>query len=494
LDERHIPVNIVRMPTNFPPLEAGHGLSGMGTPDMRGTYGTFTFFTNKPSPADADHHDLEPRQVPGGVIVPVRVENHRARLHLEGPSNTLRKDQQRAAVDLTVDIDPQEPTARFQMGDTQFILQQGEWSPWIVASFPLIPHLADASGMFRVYAKELRPYLQIYVSPININPEHPELPISSPESYSKDLSRKVGLFYTQGMAEDTAALRQNVFNFKEYVAQSKLVATEHLKLLRNAVDEFKDGLLFFHFFGIDQNSHMMFGKHDGPLLETYKMVDRAIGEVMAKAGDATLIVMSDHGFSTFDRAVHLNSLLMKEGFLFLDDPKNTGSDELFVHVDWTRTEAYAVGLNGLYVNLAGREQNGIVDPGERDLVLKKIADKLLAYRDPVSGKKVIDTIYFPKEHFHGDMVDTSPDLLIGYSEGYRASWQTALGAIPPTIVDDNTEAWLADHCIAAHFVPGVLISNRKSKLEDPRLPDLTVSLLNEFGVNKPEGAVGRNIY
>jgi predicted AlkP superfamily phosphohydrolase/phosphomutase len=494
LAEHNIPVNVIRMPTNFPPIEAGHSLSGMGTPDMRGTFGTFTFFTDKPSPGDADHHELKPRQVPGGIIVPITVKNHRAELRVEGPSNTLRKDQMRTAVTLTVDIDPQEPVARFQTGDVQFILKQGEWSPWIKAGFTLIPAVKDAAGMFRVYAKELRPFLQVYVSPINIDPAHPELPITYPEQYSQDLNEAIGPFYTQGMAEDTAALRQGVFNRDEYLAQSRLVATEHLKLLRHELDRFDNGLLFFHFFGVDQNSHMMWGKFDEPLLQTYKMVDEAVGWVMEKAGDATIVVMSDHGFSTFDRAVHLNSLLMQEGFLALDDPNNAGSDELFVHVDWSRTRAYALGLNALYLNLFDRERNGIVDRVDSESLLKKIAGKLLAYRDPKNGKQVVDTVYFPREHFHGDMVESAPDLLIGYAEGYRASWQTALGAIPKSIVEDNNEAWVADHCIAARFVPGVLISNRKSTLDDPKLQDLTVSLLSEFGVSKPEGSTGRVIY
>lgn len=494
LAENNIPVNVIRMPTNFPPIEAGYSLSGMGTPDMRGTFGTFTFFTSKPAAGDADQHELHSRQVPGGLIVPVRVDDHVAELRLEGPANTLRKDRAKTGVTIRVDIDPEQPIARFESEGTQFVLKQGEWSPWIKTSFPVIPWLKSASGMFRVYAKELKPYLQVYISPINIDPAHPELPISSPDTYSKELSQAVGPFYTQGMAEDTAALRQNVFDRDEYAAQSRLVANEHLRLLRYGVDHFKEGLLFFHFFGVDQNSHMMWGKFDKPLLDTYKLIDHEIGSVMDKAGDATIIVMSDHGFSTFDRAVHLNSVLMRDGFLALDDPNNTGSDELFVHVDWSKTRAYALGLNALYLNLAGREQNGIVDPMDRELELKQIADKLLAFRDPKTGQKVIDTIYFPREQFHGDMVDSAPDLLIGYAAGYRASWQTALGAIPNSTVEDNTEAWVADHCIASHLVPGVLISNRKSRLDDPQLQDLTVSLLQEFGVGKPEGSTGRNIY
>jgi hypothetical protein len=124
--------------------------------------------------------------------------------------------------------------------------------------------------MFRIYAKEFRPFLQIYVSPINIDPAHPEMPVSTPEDYSAELAQAVGPYYTQGMAEDTAALRQGVFTLDEYIAQSRLVATEHLKVFRNALDGFREGLLFFHFFGVDQNSHMMWGRYEKPLLDTYR--------------------------------------------------------------------------------------------------------------------------------------------------------------------------------------------------------------------------------
>jgi predicted AlkP superfamily phosphohydrolase/phosphomutase len=265
------------------------------------------------------------------------------------------------------------------------------------------------------------------------------------------------------MAQDTAAYRQGVFNRAEYIEQSREVSEEHWKLFWNALGRFHNGLLFFHFFGIDQDSHMLWGKYDDDLLGTYKSVDEAIGLVRKRAADATLIVMSDHGFTTFDRAVHLNSWLMKEGFLALDDPRSAGEEEFFAHVDWSRTKAYSIGLNGIYLNLQGRERDGIVAPGdEADAVLQSLVGKLKQARDPDTGKLMVGDLTLTQREFHGDMLAGAPEIIVGYNPGYRSSWETALGAVPAALVENNTDAWRADHCIDARFVPGVLISNRCS--------------------------------
>ena len=482
LAERGVPVNVIRMPTNYPPIECeGNSLAGMGTPDLRGTFGTFSFYTSEAVE--------KTRQVPGGQIFRADPRNGHASLRIEGPPNTLREDRSRVFVHLEVDVDPSVPVARFETDGVQFVLRQGEWSEWIPARFPFMPgpfgsNLTSAAGMFRVYAKQLRPSFQIYVSPININPADPALPISSPVSYSKELAKARGPFYTQGMAEDTAALRQGIFTREEYLSQARLVAQEHLGLLDHALEQFQDGLLFFHFFGVDQNSHMLWGKYDQELLESYKLVDQALGRTLQKAGDATVIVMSDHGFSSFDRAVHLNSWLMREGFLTLDGSR----------VDWSKTQAYALGLNGLYINLSGRERNGIVRPEERDAVMRKLKDRLLLFRDPDSSKAVIDTVYTTNERVLPGAFEQAPDLIVGYHATFRASWETALGAVPAKTVEDNTEAWIGDHCVAAHIVPGVLLSNRRSRVSDPKLADLTVSLLAEFGIAPGQGMKGRAIF
>jgi predicted AlkP superfamily phosphohydrolase/phosphomutase len=296
------------------------------------------------------------------------------------------------------------------------------------------------------------------------------------------------------MAQDTAAYRQHVFTKDEYIVQSRDVSRELLKVLRYGLTHFHDGLLFFHFFGIDQNSHMLWGKHEDDLLNTYQLVDRTVGWVQKHMRGGTLIVMSDHGFTSFDRSVNLNTWLMQEGFLTLTDPTQVGSDEMFAHVDWARTKAYSIGLNALYVNQLDRERYGIVAPGqETEMVLKTIRDRLLAFRDPKNGKPVVASVSEPNETDPA-IADTAPDMIVGYYPGYRSSWQTALGGVPASLIDDNTDEWRGDHCIAPQFVPGVLLSNRKSKLADPHLYDLTVTLLSEFGISKPPEMIGQSIY
>jgi predicted AlkP superfamily phosphohydrolase/phosphomutase len=322
---------------------------------------------------------------------------------------------------------------------------------------------------------------------VNIDPEVPELPISAPANYSRKIARDTGPFYTQGIAEDTAAMRQGVFSLADYIAQSRLVFDDEKKLLHYSLAQFHEGLLFVYFSSIDQNSHMLWGKHEPELLETYRAVDAAVGEVLANARGADVIVMSDHGFTTFDRGVNLNTWLWKNGYLTLEGGPST-DEEPFARVDWSKTQAYALGLNGLYLNLAGREKQGVVgaDNGSQAL-LRKIGDELLAFRDPADGRPVVETVYAPARS------DVAPDLIIGYARGYRASWQTALGAAPEALIEDNRDAWIGDHCINAADVPGVLFSNRKVRVDDPQLKDVTVSILGMFGIHTGPRMRGRKI-
>jgi predicted AlkP superfamily phosphohydrolase/phosphomutase len=240
-----------------------------------------------------------------------------------------------------------------------------------------------------------------------------------------------------------------------------------------------------YFSSIDQNSHMLWGKHMAEVLETYRAVDAAIGEVLDNAAGADIVILSDHGFTTFDRAVNLNSWLGKNGYMTLEG--GPGDDEVpFARVDWSKTQAYALGLNGLYLNLAGREKQGIVPQGaESQELLKRIAADLLAFRD--NGKTVVESVYAPPRS------DGAPDLIVGYARSYRGSWQTALGAAPDLIVEDNKDAWIGDHCINSADVPGVLFSSRKLILDDPRLKDVTVTILHLFGINSSSDMTGRNV-
>ncbi len=473
LSDRGIPVTVLHMPTNYPPVAAGNALSGMGTPDLRGTLGTFSFYTDDPE--ELSH------SVSGGRIIKVRIENGHAVLPVEGPPNSLRKDEPYTSVNLVADVDREAPVARFAIGEDLTILKQGEWSDWMVADFPLIPHLSSVRGTIRIFVKQLHPRFELYVSPVNIDPVSPALPVSAPSHYARTIARETGRFFTLGIPEDTSALRQHVLDLPEFQSQTRLVFEEERNLLRYSLRHFKNGLLFFYFSSIDQNSHMLWGRHDAELLDVYREVDECIGEVRRAFPSTQLIILSDHGFATFDRAVHLNTWLKNRGFLGLTGP--SGNDDTSLDsVDWPSTEAYAIGLNGLYLNRKGREAHGIVMPGEQALALTaNLREQLLAWRDPATGRQIVESVY--QETPSPGNVAIAPDFIVGYGRGYRASWQTALGGTPSLEIEDNTDAWIADHCINPADVPGVLFSSSHMDARKRRIRDVTALILKFFGLS-----------
>jgi hypothetical protein len=442
----------------------------MGTPDLRGTLGTFTFYTSDPEEMS--------RSVSGGQIVKIHLNRDYAVLPLQGPPNTLRKDQAFTSTNLVIDLDPEAPLLRIAADDHAIILREGEWSDWISVRFPLIPHLSYVSGMIRIFAKQVHPTLQLYVSPINVDPRVPALPVSNPSNWAQTISAETGPFFTLGIPQDTSALRQGVFSLSEFRSQAGLVSQEERMLLEYALRHFRSGLLFFYFSSVDENSHVLWGRHDTELLDVYRETDRCIGEVRRAFPSTPLIVLSDHGFANFDRAVNLNSWLRNRGFLALAG--ESGDDTNLGNLDWSATEAYAIGLNALYLNRKGREAHGIVASGQQSRALiANLTQQLLAWRDPLNGRQIVESVY--QEHPSPQNAAVAPDLIIGYARGYRASWQTALGGTPASELEDNHDAWIADHCINPADVPGVLFTSWRHTLARPKLQNVTFLIRRFFG-------------
>jgi hypothetical protein len=449
LSDHGVPVIVQHIPANYPPEEAGKELAGMGTPDLLGTLGTFTFFTDDPLESA--------RSLPGGRIVKAFVAHGRALLRLEGPPNPLRKDHALTAAVITLDVDPSNSAARVGLGDQAVILRQGEWSDWLTAEFTFIPHVSSVRGIIRLYAKQLHPGLEIYVSPINLDPAAPALPISWPPHWSSEIESATGPYSTLGIPEDTSALRQEVLNLSQFGEQTHLVFTEEAKLLNYSLRQFSHGFLFFYFSSVDENSHILWGKHDNELLKVYRDVDECVGLVRRREPGVPLFVISDHGFTTFDRAVHLNSWLKESGFA---------------------GEAYAIGLNGLYLKHKGDAT-----------LLATLRQRLLAWRDPANGHIIVERLI--ATHPTRENASIAPDLIVGYAPGYRASWQTALGEAPPNTIENNNDAWIADHCINPDDVPGVLFSSTRINPNAPRLQDVTAAILKRFGLPPPDGYHGQ---
>jgi predicted AlkP superfamily phosphohydrolase/phosphomutase len=493
LEAAGVPTTIIRMPANFPPSgTATRELSGMGTPDLMGTYGTFGWYTSEP-------FAFAGQAVSGGVVHQVKVRDGVIRATLEGPDNPFLRAPEKARAEFTAHLDQANRHVKLVVGPEERLLAVGEWSDWIPVGFPLAP-TQSLTGQVRFYLKALDPFFELYASPVNIDPFEPAMPVSTPDSYAAELADATGRFYTQGMPEDTKGLKTGVLSDAEFLTQARLAGEENLRQYRYVLDQFAGGLLFYYFGNVDQVSHMMWrardpqhpaydAARDGPnqavVEELYRGLDVVVSETLARLGpDDLLVVMSDHGFTTWRRAVHLNSWLRDQGYLTLLDPNRTDDPGLFGNVDWSRTRAYGLGLNGLYVNVKGRERDGIVDPGDREALARELAAKLLAAVDPGTGLPAITKVYPREQVYHvAGSEDIAPDLVVGYAKGTRGSDESALGGLPPEVFMDNTSAWSGDHCMDHETVPGILLSSRALKRPAPSIQDLAASILAEFGID-----------
>jgi predicted AlkP superfamily phosphohydrolase/phosphomutase len=502
LNARDIETTIVRMPANFPPAgTATRELSGMGTPDILGTYGTFTFFT-------ADAAASSETDVSGGHIVAVRPLNGAFRGVLRGPDNPFRMPPEALSVEVSVFTDPVQRSAKLVLGSIETILLEGEWSDWLPIEFSLAP-MRTLPAMCRFYLKQVNPTPQLYVTPLNIDPLQPALPISSPPGWAAELARATGRFYTQGMPEDTKAYSSGVFDAHEFLAQARLTEEENLEQYRSMLATFDQGLLFFYFGCVDQVSHMMWrsmdpghpaydAATDAPFAEVipelYERMDAIVGYTLAQMDSATtLFVMSDHGFASWRRSFSLNAWLREHGYLALRDSATAEDVPMLANIDWQRTRAYGLGLNGLYVNLRGREKSGIVPPEEQQALLQEIAAKLQESIDPATGKPAVTRVYRRDDVFVSrGSLDIGPDLLVGYAKGTRCSEGSAIGAVPVQVFADNRSAWSGDHCMDHTTVPGILLTNRLLQQPVHKLSELGAAIVSAFGDSRNARTTGDN--
>ncbi len=492
LEQHGVPTTVIRMPANFPPSgSASRELSGMGTPDLLGSPGMFSFFTTAPERITED--------VSGGSVYPVELIDQVFHGTLEGPPNPFSIQGDTLSTEFTVYVDAERPVAKIVLGGQEVLLREGEWSDWLEVEFELIPYLQTLNGACRFYLKQVHPEFELYVTPINLDPVRPAMPISTPSSFAAELARNTGRYYTQGMPEDTRALTSGVFDDADFLRQAALAAEENLRQYRYLLEHFESGFLFYYFGNLDQVSHMMWRTMDPDhpahdpvadapyrqvIEELYIEADAVVAETLRHLGDdETLIVMSDHGFTSWTRGFNLNTWLHQNGYIVLQDPSRQGDMEFFDNVDWSRTQAYSLGLNALYINVRGREGVGSVPVAQRRIVLDEIARGLLRFIDPKTGTPAITKVY-RRDQVYQDRgyLDIGPDLIVGFAKGVRSSEGSALGTITSEIMVDNTGKWSGDHLMDHEAVPGVLLSNRPLRGDVMSLKDLAAVVLLEYEI------------
>jgi len=488
LEANGIKATIYKMPANFPVSSSkARTLSGMGTSDIEGTYGMFSYVTTDSSDWDKDIQGgrIHKAFVENGKVFIQNGENGKQRPALRGPKNPfLQKSfdtsiQTSVAYDIFVDATQQAVAISIQQQD--ILLKKGEWSPWVQVEFELIPHAKSVHGIVRFYLKSVSKQLRLFVSPINLAPGSEGL---ATNNFDMELLKSCGLFYSRGMSEQTKALSQGVLTTDEYITQSNMVLSERIKALDSLLANFNEGCLFFYISTLDLDSHVMWKYYDPKhparsrttpkryaehIINRYEQMDKILGSVRAKLRPGDLLyVISDHGFSPFRRQVNLVRWLHQEGYLRYSSPLKARLSQFYSDIDWQKTTAYCIGFNGLCINLEGREANGIIPQYEYEKVVEQIRSELMALRD-TDGTKIFTNIYRASEVYSGNQMSNAPDLILGYNAGYGPSDKSVSGTWGEYVITDRLDGFTGHHCMDYQLVPGVLFCNQTLTKKQARL-------------------------
>lgn len=502
---------IVHVPVTFPAkdFENGHLLAGLGVPDISGRVGKPFYFTSE--------LDFRPH---GGSnefsIEVVRLEDNRGVVETEiiGPPNRLFDEPPfiRTPVVFTVADDRQSVTVG--VGDQRIPLKAGEWSDWVTFEFAF-NDVIKVRGVSRFFCLSTQPEVRLYLSPINLDPRSlpPGLKVSAPAEWAGDLARKFGPYKTMGWAIDTWAISEGFASEQMFWDDMTWTVEQYRTMFASFLAEDQD--LLVHCFEFpDRVGHVFWRLVDeghpaydaaiaeqwgNALLESYRLMDGIVGEAMQAAdrGNATLIVLSDHGFATWRRSINYNTWLVQNGYLAL----KTGVEarerslellfdqgEFWENVDWSKTRAYAMGLGNVYINVRGREAQGIVEPGEEYERLKvEIAAGLEGIIDPETGERPVSRVIPREKAYRRFDPNLIPDLFVTNTAGYRVSWQTSLGGIQKTMIEENPNVWSGDHCsLDPELVKGIFFMNRPmSSQRQPYIGDIYPTVLSLLNVEPP---------
>ena len=530
--------SVLTVPVTYPPEDVPNGemLSGLPLPDVRGTMGTFSYYATDLSRYEEGNTEF------GGVLKRLAFDGDVATTTLDGPPNpvvrqqaqairakgSLNDDERARLEQLRADEDVRLPltirwrrgtdSAVVELGGRTFSLKAGEWSPWIDLEFR-INFLVRIHGMAQLLLIKAGDDLQLYVSPVNWKPDAPPLPMSSPSSFSADLFKRLGYYRTLGWAEATWPLEEGRIDEKAFLDDLYRAFDDRAQVILDRLEHGQWDLLVGVIESTDRVQHMMWRLYDkshplydpklaekyGDAIErVYRRSDQFVGEVLDRIDpDIPVLIASDHGFHSFRKAVNLNTWLVQEGYMVLKGDTGFkklddlfGAGEFWEAVDWSRTRAYAMGLGQVYFNLRGRESKGIVSPGaEYQALSDEMTARLLAVTDPDTGEHFVQAVYPRDKVYHGPYLENASDLQLGFKDGYRVSWQTALGGAPAGIVYPNMKRWSADHgSFDRADTAGTLISSRK--VPGPRydVMDVAPTVLKYFGVAIPPDIDGKPIF
>ncbi|MBD3388503.1 MAG: twin-arginine translocation signal domain-containing protein [Candidatus Altiarchaeales archaeon] len=490
-----IPTTVVRWPVTFPPEKVeGSMLGGLGVPDIKGFLSGYTYYTSG-DPGESDKQSNK--------VVKVELADGFVNTELSGPKT--RKSGEVVDVTVPLEVKLSADACEITVDGKTTRVGKGFWSDFIRAKFK-VGMLKSVTGIFKAYLIGTDPF-EMYVSAVQIDPENPVVDITSPGKYGAELAGDIGLYYTLGMPEETDGYVDLKLDSRAFLAQIADIEAQRDRMFNREFNAFKkrgEGVLAFVYDSSDRVQHVFWDEKviDGPVdglsvndavADYYDRKDEFIGGLVSDLDEDTLfLLISDHGFTSFERSVSLNTWLVENDYMKLKKELREGDEApLFQNVDWSGTQAYSLGFNSIYVNLEGREGNGVVE--DREYVAESIARDLKKLKDGVYGRDVVNSAYLRDDVYSGDYVENCPDVIVGFNPGYRMAWQTAIGGFTKEVLTDNRKRWGGDHLVDPKFVPGVLFSNARLSADSPSQTDVAPTVLDAVGLRVPDSIDGSTL-
>jgi len=500
----------IHIPVTFPAHDFPDGelLSGLGVPDISGRVGKPFYFTS-----ELDFHRSGANEF---SIEVVQLEDNKGviKAKIVGPPNKLFDKPPYISIPMTITVAPDRNSIEIAVSGQKVTLRAGEWSNWVDFVFPFNP-LIKVHGISRFHLISSQPEVKLYLSPINFDPRSlpPGFRISTPSDWAPELAKEGGLYKTLGWQIDTWAISEGFATEQMFWDDMQWTVARNRKFFDQALHSDRD-LVVQQFEFPDRVAHVFWRLTDpkhpaynaalaakwGDAIErAYELMDAIVGDAMkaAEQDHAALIILSDHGFTSFRRAVNYNTWLVENGYLVLKSgvqvkAKNVemlfDQGQFWENVDWSKSRAYAMGLGEVYINLKGREAQGIVNPGaEYDALKKELKEKMVQIVDPATGEHPVRRVLAREEIYRQFDPNMIPDLYVTNNEGYRVSWQTSLGGIPKDLIEPNDQVWSGDHCsVDPEIVKGIFFYNRKLQTDRaPYIADIYPTVLGLLGVKAP---------
>jgi predicted AlkP superfamily phosphohydrolase/phosphomutase len=502
---------VVHIPVTFPAHDfpSGELLSGLGVPDMSGRVGKPFYFTS-----ELDFHRAGSSNEFSIEVVQLEDNKGVIDTHIQGPPNKLFGNPPYISIPMRITVANDRNSIQIEESGQTITLRPNEWSGWVEFVFPFNP-LIKLRGVSRFHLISSQPEVKLYLSPINFDPRRlpPGFKISTPTSWAPLLANQYGLYKTIGWQIDTWAISEGFATEQMFWDDMNWTVAQDRKMF-DAFLNGDDDLFVQQFEFPDRVGHVFWRLMDpqhpaynaalaaqwgDALLRAYQLMDAIVGDAIraADAHHAALIVLSDHGFASFRKAVNYNTWLVINGYLALKSGvqvKARNVEMLFdqgqfwENVDWSKTRAYAMGLGEVYINLRGREEHGIVQPGaEYDALKAELKQRLVTLTDPENGDHPVRRVLAREEVYRQFDPNMIPDLFVTNNDGYRVSWQTSLGGIPKDLIEPNKQPWSGDHCsVDPDIVRGIFFYNRKLTTDRaPYIADVYPTVLGLLGVKPP---------